>query len=496
MSKRVLKNGFIYRGGKFLPGSILIDNRSISAISDGEIIAPDAEISDLSGAWVMPGFEDAHTHPAGRARTLKELDLRNKDITWTEATEIIRNKAQQTPIGEFVVCHGWNAEKWNVNRSELDRLSSDRGIFMINISYHGGMLNSCALKILKRDDVSLEHSNGFVSELEYQKVFIATSPNMEAYMRFIPEYHKRMFALGIVAAHDMNVATLEQLTAYGRLDEAGQLKMRTFIYLNPCLFDKGKDLTKYISHKGKMMEVRGLKLFLDGAIGTHTAALTSDYSDGHGAGHIRTNYDECARLISKAAGLGLQDIAMHCIGDAGVALAVKLFEDLRDKYSGKIKSWRFEHFELPDARAIDSLKHGGGIASMQPNFSWDALNYAKSLGDRVWKINPLKQILSAGVSLVFGSDDMPSGPIEGIRWATSLAPSETQRLTEEESVAAYTHSPALITGAGASRGKIEKGFEANLAVFAENPLDKQSDHKVSQLWIHGKKVFDQIESNP
>ena len=186
---------------------------------------------------------------------------------------------------------------------------------------------------------------------------------------------------------------------------------------------------------------------------------------------------------------------MHCIGDQAIDQAITIFQKLRSTYVNQITTWRFEHFEMPSAEAIGVLADHSGIASMQPNFSWDVLNYRDRLGAETETINPLRLVANRGVNLVLGSDDAPLGPIQGIRWATVKAPNDLQRLTMEEALRYYTETAPEIAGFSGQRGRIALRYQANFAVFNRNPLDEKNweedgNMRLEEVWIKGEKCFE------
>ena len=493
-------NGFFYLGDRAWSPGLLVDVDGIIVkvfSSEEEIasrLASNVQRVDMQGQWILPGFEDAHTHPAGRARTLSELDLRGEDIGWSAAKARITERVRETPPNEWIVCHGWNQSTWgNIGQKDLDSISVDHGIFLINISYHGGLLNAKGAALLKEKGVGGEITDGLVTEDLFERATVATAPDMASYTQSIPRYQEKLIARGITAAHDMNVATIQQLQAYCELDEKGLLPIPVVAYLHPRLLAHPEILAPFLGPRKGNFRVAGAKIFLDGAIGTSTAAVHRAYRDGTGHGVLRADAETCAAIVRQAVALGLGHIAIHCIGDRAVDFAITVYEGLRTEYSRDIALWRFEHFEMPDERAIAALAAHDGIASMQPNFSWDTGNYGNRLGDDIRKINPFRSILDAGVALAFGSDDMPSGPIPGLGWAVGKAPLPEQRISMEEAVRAYTLTPAEIVGMGHRRGKIASGYEANFVVikndlFAVAPPDI-ADITVAETWMRGKKIF-------
>lgn len=494
--------GKLFSNGKFLlpdgtyGTAVEVDEKGIirHVFTEHHTPAPADERVDMAGNFVIPAFEDAHNHIAARARTIVEINLRNKDTSWIEARELIRERARTSAADQWVVCHGWNEMTWgSVGQAELDALSDTCGIFLINISFHGGLVNKKGAELLTQSGCPAGTS-GRITETEFDSVIIATSPSVETYMQAIPELQRRLLALGIGALHDMHILTLEQLEAFQRLEQNGSLLFPVVLYINPRLLVYTKEIAQFRAASGDMTKLLGLKLFLDGAIGVSTAAISGHYADGTGEGVLRHSHAECARYIAEAAGLGLEHVAMHCIGDKAVEQAVSLFEELREKYTSQIQSWRFEHFEMADSTSIRALSAHGGVASMQPNFSWDVGNYSTRLGERASSINPLRNILDAHVTLVLGSDDAPSGPLEGMRWAVAKAPHDIQRLTIREALRCYTETPAEIVGRGHVRGKIEVGYEANFTVLTADPLLQSSWQEsdgiaVKAVWLRGTQSY-------
>ncbi len=493
-------NGEFYRGDRAWSPGVLVDSEGlITRVFSSEAEAtlyssPDAQRVNMQGRWILPGFEDAHTHPAGRARTLSELDLREANLGWEEARSRIVEKARVAPENQWIVCHGWNESTWGkIRQEDIDHISSDHGIFLINISYHGGLLNKKGEALLKEQGVAGEIVDGFVTEELFERATVATAPTTASYVKNIPLYQQKLITHGIIAAHDMNVTTMQQVEAYAELDEKGLLPIPVVAYLNPRLMENPSQITRFLKVRHGNFHIAGVKIFLDGAIGTSTAAVNQPYADGTGRGILRTDFDACAGIVRQAVALGLPQIAIHCIGDRAIDFAVMIFNRLRKEYARDISLWRFEHFEMPNERAIKALAEYGGIASMQPNFSWDAENYQKRLGENIKKINPFRSILDAHAPLAFGSDDMPSGPLTGIAWAVGKAPFAHQKITTEEAVSAYTSAPATVAGMGRVRGKIAVGMEANLAVLEKNPLavapSEIGNIPIQSVWIKGKRFI-------
>src|SRR3989344_6508225 len=485
---KLFYNGYFWQGENKWAGAVLVgENGAIQEVFQN---AEEAECKmgggvekvDMQGQWVLPVFEDAHNHPTRFARLFFEIDFRGQNISWEEARELIRKQVARTPIGNWVVCHGWNEERWQSLRSEdLDDLSQEHGILLIDVSEHGGLLNKQGRFLLEQK--GLRVPGEFVEDELFEEVCRHTALSKDAYKKGIQKFHEKLLALGVGAVHDMDVSMPEELQAYEELLQEKKLVLPSALYLNPRLLGHTEQISRLLNYNDTF-KVCGVKIFLDGAIGTRTAALSRPYEDAATSGMLRMKEKEVAAIAKKAAVLGLRHIAMHCIGDRAIDAAVAIQTKVQKNYPDML--WRYEHFEMPSKGAIATIAENNGVVSVQPNFSWDVENYQGRLGKRTEMINPLQWIEESGATMVFGSDDMPSGPLEGISWAIQKAPFSHQKVSAASAVRAYTETPARIVGA--IRGKVGSGHEANFVVFRKNPLEAKNELEnlaVEGVWLKG-----------
>ena len=367
------------------------------------------------------GYTDHHTHPSSRCRILTECDARAAS-SWNEARTIIAAHIAANPSRELYVVHGWNQSTWGTPTvADLDALT-DKEIIVINVSYHGAITKK-----------------GIVAEKDFEELAIDTLPKYDDLLIAIPKYHAYLSSLGVVAAHDMHLATMDQIDAYIELDRRGELTIDTTAFVNSRLLDDPR-LALVIASEAKQslsrFRIAGLKLFLDGAIGVHTAFVTEPYLDTHGHGMLRHSKDECVALIKKSLALGLATPAIHAIGDAAVSTVLDVYEELKAD-GHDTRGWRIEHCEMVRPNDIPRILALGAIPVMQPNFHWDLDHYGDRLGDNLRLINPFRPLLDAGIKILFGSDGMPEGPKVGIEYAMNRARFPEQTITLEEALAAY-----------------------------------------------------------
>ena len=363
------------------------------------------------------GYTDHHTHPSSRCRILTECDARSAS-TWDEARTIIAAHIAANPSRDLYVIHGWNQSTWGTPTvADLDALTS-KEIIVINVSYHGAITRK-----------------GIVTEKDYEELAIATLPKYDDLLVAIPKYHAYLSSLGVVAAHDMHLATMDQIDAYLELDRRGELAIDTNAFVNPRLLDDPR-LATVVANTSPRFRIAGLKLFLDGAIGVHTAFVTEPYLDTHDHGMLRHAKDECVTLIKKSLALGLATPAIHAIGDAAVSTVLDVYEALKAD-GHDTRGWRIEHCEMVRPNDIPRILALGAVPVMQPNFHWDLDHYGDRLGENLRLINPFRSLLDAGVKILFGSDGMPEGPKVGIEYAMNRAKYPEQMITLEEALTAY-----------------------------------------------------------
>lgn len=363
------------------------------------------------------GYTDHHTHPASRCRILSECDARLAK-SWSGARELIARHIAANPNRERYVVHGWNQATWGTPSVDDLNALTEKELIVINVSYHGAMTK-----------------RGLVTEADYDELAIATLPRKDDLLVAIPKYHAFLSSLGVVATHDMHLATMDQIDAYRELDQNGTLVIDTTAFVNPRLLSDPR-LADAVAHPGARFRLAGLKLFLDGAIGVHTAYVSEPYLDTHDHGLLRHTKDECVALIETSLALGLGTPAIHAIGDAAVSAVLDVYETLKAK-GRDTRGWRIEHCEMVRPEDIPRIAALGAVPVMQPNFHWDLDHYGDRLGGQLRLINPFRSLLDAGVTILFGSDGMPEGPKVGIDYAMNRAAYPEQRMTLEEVLRAY-----------------------------------------------------------
>jgi predicted amidohydrolase YtcJ len=253
------------------------------------------------------------------------------------------------------------------------------------------------------------------------------------------------------------------------------------------------------------LRMGGLKIYLDGALGSRGAWLKAPYADAPDqVGLPRINGTQLRNLMSRAA-IDKFQVAVHAIGDAANAEVLDAIEELSETYGGD-RRWRIEHAQVVDPADIARFAAHGTIASMQPvHQTSDRLMAEARLGaGRLTGAYAWRSLLASGAPLAFGSDAPVEAPdtLEGLAVAISRSdasgepfggwrPEET--LSREQALAAYTAGAAYAGFADGRFGRLAVGERADFLVLDRDPLFANAQEireiRVLQTWIGGVRVY-------
>ncbi len=369
----------------------------------------------------IPLLKDHHTHPSLYASLGNCLDLRTvRDKA--QALELIR--AGDVRIN---VVFGWNNSLYSFKKEELESLAP---VFICNVSLHNFLMNAPAKEMLYstyKDIVSnIEDRNWVEQNLpEIFKFIVNINPVTPEQISAFYEYLNRQ---GIWYAEEMllpNRTTIDDHRKLGYLD-------RTLFWADPGLFQT-------LDHQTQR-DVYGIKLFTDGALGSRTAALTAAYSTG-GKGVLIYSDSELYSIIDELTDTG-KPVAIHAIGDAATDQVIAALSNVKRARSEIPPLVRLEHCQFISEVNAHRARSLGVILSMQPNFSYDSVQYRDRLSDEYCSLNnPFRMLIdkagfTSGRDLIFGSDGMP----HGINYALEMSlfpPVPGQRLSIEEFIAGY-----------------------------------------------------------
>nr|WP_192895902.1 amidohydrolase [Parerythrobacter lutipelagi] len=484
--------------------------RSIERVVDGE------------GRYVIPGLIDSHLHVMGIGFGAMTLDLSDTS-SLEEAQERIAAYAAEYPGRPWIIGRGWNQVKWGLDRfptaSELDAAVADRPVWLERVDGHAGWANTVAMQQagitaetqppaggrIERVSGSRQPSGIFVdaaSEL-VQKFVPAPNPNDRDIA--LAKAQEILLRQGITAAADMGT-TIEDWQAFRRAGDNGSLNVRIIAYA------AGTEQMELIGGPGPSpwlyedkLRLNGVKLYLDGALGSRGAWLKRPYADDPGnTGLPLQNPTRLRNLMSRAA-LDNFQIAVHAIGDAANGELLQAIDELAETYKGD-RRWRIEHAQVVDTADLAKFGEHGIIASMQPvHQTSDRIMAEQRLDEtRLQGAYAWETIRRTGSRLAFGSDAPveSADPFAGLAAAMSRTgpagepfggwrPSE--RVNREQALAGFTANGAYAAYADGRFGRLVAGERADFLIIDRDPLlatpqDLRAT-KVLQTWVGGQLVY-------
>ncbi|MFD7083092.1 amidohydrolase [Streptomyces sp. NPDC002181] len=378
------------------------------------------EVVDLGGALVTPAFTDAHVHTTSAGLALTGLDLTGA-ASLAEALGLVRAYAARRPADRVLLGHGWDASRWPERRAprreELDEAAGGRPLYLSRIDVHSAVVTTALLDLVPA--VSVRGDEPLTREDHHavrRAALAAVTPAQRAEAQRAAL--DRAASLGIGSVHECGGPDISSAEDFADLLNLARERPgpRVFGYWA----DRDLEQAKALGAIGAAGD-----LFVDGALGSHTACLHAPYAD---AGHTGTGYLDAAEVAEHVAACteaGLQ-AGFHAIGDAALTAVVEGVRAAAGKVGlARVRAarHRVEHAEMMTPATIAAFADLGLTASVQPAFdaAWGGEEgmYADRLGaERARTLNPFAALLKAGVPLAFGSD-APVTPFDP--WGTVRA---------------------------------------------------------------------------
>ena len=321
---------------------------------------------------------------------------------------------------------GWNTGYYNLTHNDLDNLPP---VIIVNISLHSFLVNPSAEGILEEryPEIVANYKNPqwYEDHMPQMLIFLANQvqPSEEKFKRFFDF----LFQRGVYYAAEMHLANE---TIYSILGSS-TFARRTAYWTD---LDTYKTLSP-----GVQKEIKGIKFFTDGAVGSRTAALEQPYRDGR-KGYLLFSDEKLYRMIAEAAALG-KSAAVHAIGEMATSQVVRTVGKLKEN-GITFPRVRMEHCQFIHKRTACQAKELAITLSMQPNFSTDSIIYRdRLLPQYLENNNPFRMLIDGagfvpGEDLIFGSDGMPPGAEAALK-ASLFPPFPRQKLTLDEFIAGY-----------------------------------------------------------
>lgn len=483
---------------------------------------------DGQGRVMMPGLFDAHVHVMGIGFGALTLDL-SQTKSLEEAQAMIAAYAAEYPDRPWILGRGWNQEIWGLGRfptaAELDEVVGDRPVWLERVDGHAAWANTKALELAGVDETSRSPSGGRIERLPGTQtpsgVFVDAAMELVQKVVLPPRPVDRDLALqaaqkilvrnGIVAVADMGT-TIEDWQSFRRAGDGGTLDIRIVSYgagIDNMALIGGPGPTRWLYDD--RLHLAGVKLYLDGALGSRGAWLKEPYSDAPGQTGLPLATPAQLRNMMSRASLNNFQLAIHAIGDAANAEVLNAIDDLDDTYGGD-RRWRIEHAQIVAPQDLARFGSLGVIASMQPLHQTSDMFMAEARLDpsRLEGAYAWDTIRESGGRLAFGSD----APVEPADAFAALAVAVSRQNAQgepyggwrsdeavnfEQALAAFTTGAAYAAFAEDRIGRIAPGMRADFLFVDRDPTmaspSQLRETRVLETWIGGRRVFRAGEEN-
>lgn len=487
-----------------VPGvtAIAIDDGKIIALGDSDGLRQkygSAQQQDMQGRVILPGLTDAHIHLAQYARFLDMVDCETG--TLKECLQRVELAARRTPRGQWIQGHGWNQNLWEAGfgtAEMLDRVAPDHPVYLSAKSLHAGWANSLALKLAGVDAHTPDPPNGRIRHsaqgqpdgiLLEDAVRLVTRvipiEDLEVLTARIKNAQVALWKMGLTGLHDFDGA--DCFAALQVLKEGDQLQLRVLKSIPKENLEHAIAMGLRSGFGDDVLRIGSLKLFADGALGPHTAALLEPFiDDTRNYGILNMDKEQLFEIGHQAVENGIS-LAVHAIGDRANHEVLEGFAQLREHEKlNRLSQFRHrvEHVQLLGPEDEARLSELNLIASMQPIHATSDMEMAeKSWGARNRFAYAWKTQLTQGARLAFGSDapvEQPN-PFKGIHAAVTRrrgdgSPGEDgwhpeQRLSLPDALLGFTQGPAFAAGMEDRLGAIGRGFLADLIVLEQDPFE-------------------------
>ncbi len=386
----------------------------------------DAKVMDMVGKYVYAGFTDSHQHVEGVGRRPKTLSLFGIS-TLKETVDAIEAFAVNVPDGEWVQGRGWIEREWTdeerfLTRHDVDPFTANKPLFMPRADGVSALVNSKALELVGITKDTPDPLGGkFERDVDGMPNGYVLAKAMNLFRDIIPpesrEYKKDSLTqgmyenakLGWTQTQDagmpyVNVKIMKEIHAEGNMST--RIYAAANVMEAATILERGRETTA-----DDMFDLRGIKVYIDGTLGSRGAALLENYADADHNGFMnRTTKEELDPILREALRKGIQ-IETHVIGDRAVRSLLDWYEEAfnavpKSEWAVDDPRWRLEHAQIIPAEDQDRFVNLGIIPSMQPSHGIGDLNFAPDrLGpDRLGHSYPWQQLVDRGLMILGGSD--------------------------------------------------------------------------------------------
>ena len=519
--------GRIWTGDSTAPWAqaLAVAGDSIAAVGDSATVLRLAgrgtEIVRVPGL-VVPGLQDGHTHFVDGGFQLVSVDLRNA-ATPEEFIRRIATFAKGLPKGKWIIGGDWDHTLWKgaplPTHEWIDSVTPDNPVFINRLDGHEALANAAAMKAagitrstpappggeIGHDPRTGEPTGIFKDQALMVIGRVIPAPTPAERDTALARALRYAASLGLTGTAHM-FASFADLASYRRLEKAGALTLRAFVYLPLPSWHEVADTVAATGAGDDWVHIAGLKGFMDGSAGSRTAFFAQPYSDSAGyRGLVRNPPADMARWIGSADSVHLQ-VTVHAIGDSANAIVLGIYDSVTHAHGARDRRFRIEHAQHLRTQDIPRFGQLGVIASMQPYHLVDDGRWIQfRIGpERIKNTYVFRSLLDTHAVLDFGSDWTVASldPIQGVFAAVTRETDDgknpggwmpQQKVGVADALRAYTWGNSYATFTDAHRGTLAPGKWADITVLDKDlftiPPDSIKATRATMTIVGGRVVY-------
>lgn len=456
-----------------------------------KLASPSTRVIDAKGQMMVPGFIDSHVHFMSGGFGLTSVQLRDAKSK-EEFIARIKAHAATLPSGAWMLEGNWDHQNWGgelPRREWIDSVTPNTPVFIQRLDGHMSLANSLALRAAGVTAATKEVDGGTIVRDERGEPTGVLKDNATALVESaIPdapasEQDKALDAAMTHVAQQgvtsvVNMGTWDDVETFERAHRARRMRTRIYAVVPLATWQRLRDTVAARGRGDEWLHIGGLKGFMDGSLGSHTARMAAPFTDSpNDVGLWVTPPDSIYAWTKSADAAGLH-VMIHAIGDLANRTLLDAYERIERENGPRDRRFRIEHAQHLAQREIPRFSRLNVIASMQPYHAIDDGRWAdRFLGaERVKGTYAFRSLLDAKARLAFGSDWFvaPPTPLEGIYAAVTRRTLDDanpggwvpeQKISVAEALRAYTVDAAYAEYSEKDKGMIARGLLADIVLI-------------------------------